>query len=627
LLRPTSARSLILLSTEAGEVFEAGAGERVGGVDPEGGVEPDAGELGVAAGQGNVTEVGVWARVGRVEARGGFEGGFGFVRAVELTEEEAQAVMTGRMVGIGSDRRPEMPLGFGELFSGEIDLADGGLGGGVGRIEAGDGEIPFEEPELGFAAVIGAEEREVFFALGKHLQPELGHFIGGLRSVADAPRRMMRVARVVGRVIEGELHGERGAFWKRERRGVAVIGLPVEVPVVDADERLSAATGQCRPGVDLFAEKMGVREDRQNFGVDRQDITVANRIIRVTRWNIHRDGSEQNAEWRGGGRRVGKVKADAGLNLLGFAAGAEVHLDNEVVPGAQFPGEAGGNVSGQTARLPAEEMSGLGRNDHAGETEFGIEPVAAAAFAGAVELDQGVMNDLGIARAEFEGAHIFRPGNRNRDDEIAVGIGPIGREKVRFGHRDDEVGRTEVPIALPGGQRREIRRGTFRRTFLNPLSKHGDLEVRKAAFPDEPAVAFFRRPGRHITTRGDREDVGGVLFDVGKGEERERRGLAGAMAAGAVFENDWGDVFVEGQFLCGHGERCAQRLAERFSRRRLLEFPKERGAGANDDRREEGPEERSSRWRAWGGRTSGFLAAHGLGGMAQPTAGADWVSG
>ena len=65
----------------------------------------------------------------------------------------------------------------------------------------------------------------------------------------------------------------------------------------------------------------------------------------------------------------------------------------------------------------------------------------------------------------------------------------------------------------------------------------------------EGDLAALRQPGRHVAFADDLGDLFGALPDIRIREQTERRGLARAMASGAMLEHDRSDVAVEGQGL------------------------------------------------------------------------------
>src|SRR5207247_1070332 len=61
---------------------------------------------------------------------------------------------------------------------------------------------------------------------------------------AHALGRVRWIAHVVGRVVIAEAHGNFRALRQGNRIGISIITLPVEVPILDEDERFDRAIRQ-----------------------------------------------------------------------------------------------------------------------------------------------------------------------------------------------------------------------------------------------------------------------------------------------------------------------------------------------------------------------------------------------
>ena len=112
------------------------------------------------------------------------------------------------------------------------------------------------------------------------------------------------------RVPFGELHGA----------GVAILALPVEVPVLDPDERLDAAVGQVGVHLHLFAEPVRVRRDADQFDILRDDGGVGHGG--ELRPVGDRGGADRRAGWRGpfAGRSV-KIRPSDERSVSGLPEG------------------------------------------------------------------------------------------------------------------------------------------------------------------------------------------------------------------------------------------------------------------------------------------------------------------
>ena len=96
--------------------------------------------------------------------------------------------------------------------------------------------------------------------------------------------------------------------------------LPVEVPVSDVNEPLCGAVGQRRFAEDVAPPIMRVRLDGLNVDVNRQQVRVGDRVLRVAGWNVDVLPAEAQHRRRARGRRVTEVQTDRRLDTLAAAA-------------------------------------------------------------------------------------------------------------------------------------------------------------------------------------------------------------------------------------------------------------------------------------------------------------------
>ena len=119
--------------------------------------------------------------------------------------------------------------------------------------------------------------------LRQHLQSELRHFVGRPRAGAHADRRVVRVVDVRLRVVERVAHRQRRAARQRDRRRVAIVLLPVKVPLLDVKQRLHGAVGQRRGDEHLLAEVVRVRIHAQQIDRHRQLVGVGDHVVALAR--------------------------------------------------------------------------------------------------------------------------------------------------------------------------------------------------------------------------------------------------------------------------------------------------------------------------------------------------------
>src|SRR5262249_10894152 len=98
----------------------------------------------------------------------------------------------------------------------------------------------------------------VFTGARQYLKPEVSHLVGGFVARDDALRRAVRVARVAGGVVVSETHRDRRPRGQKDRALVSVDRLPVQIPILDPDQRLLRSVGQRRQSLKVFPDVMRV---------------------------------------------------------------------------------------------------------------------------------------------------------------------------------------------------------------------------------------------------------------------------------------------------------------------------------------------------------------------------------
>src|SRR4030095_5968906 len=91
-----------------------------------------------------------------------------------------------------------------------------------------------------------------------------------LRSKRDATGRVVRIAKILGRVVVSIAHREKGSFWQENGLGGAGFSLPVEIPVLDEDEPLSGAIRQRGETLNFLPQVMQMRHHAEELHIDRQ---------------------------------------------------------------------------------------------------------------------------------------------------------------------------------------------------------------------------------------------------------------------------------------------------------------------------------------------------------------------
>ena len=168
-----------------------------------------------------------------------------------------------------------------------------------------------------------------------------------------------------------------------------------------------------------------------------------------------------------------------------------------------------------------------------------------------VQQDPRVMDDFAVARPEFDRLDVLPLVDRHRQDEVAEDIVPLGRNRERLPHGDDEIRLPQLPAVREPRRRRALARVSLDGARVDPFPDRLDIVVVEPALALEMTELGVGLPRRHEPVLGGRHDLLGSLLDVAVAQQRERGGFAWPMAGSAVLENDWGDVPIEGQGTLG----------------------------------------------------------------------------
>lgn len=165
-----------------------------------------------------------------------------------------------------------------------------------------------------------------------------------------------------------------------------------------------------------------------------------------------------------------------------------------------------------------------------------------------IGVEDGVVDDGGVAGFEIDGDEVAVLGDGFWDDEVLIDVIAIGGDGEGFGHRDDLVGGAEAPGAAVGelGEVGELGGIAFGGAVFGPGGDEVDLVVGEVSLIDEVAEVGSGEPWGHEFFIDDAGDGFGSAFGGGVVQEREGADIAGAMAFGAIFEEDGGDVFGVG---------------------------------------------------------------------------------
>ena len=294
-----------------------------------------------------------------------------------------------------------------------------------------------------------------------------------------------------------------------------------------------------------------MRLDADELRADRQRETVADDVVRLAGRNIDALAAEAQHHRGAHGRVVGEVEPHAGPDRLRPAGRLHVELDDEVAARLQAPRHPRLGQRRKLPRGPAQEVPVRVvrlRAEGAFVSGRRILFVELPRRARPVEAQVGVVRDPRVAGPELDARDEGGPLDRDRQHEVAKGVGSVGRHIVGVRHRDHDIGHTETPALRPGGLRRHAAQVAGRRSRLGPAPKERHVVVREPAGADEgTAEAGLRLPWRHEAAGRHLHYLPCPPADVVIREQRKGTDLAGPVAGRATRQHDRGDVVGEGR--------------------------------------------------------------------------------
>ena len=160
------------------------------------------------------------------------------------------------------------------------------------------------------ASEVAAQQRPVVRVARQHLKPQVPHLLRGLPAVRHSYRGIPRILRVSRRVVVRETHLERGSPRQGGRLDVAVFVLPVEVPSLDAQQRVLGPVGKNGPSFHLLSEIVRVRVDVEHLDIHRQHVAVFDHVMLFSRRDVDRLGAQAKNVGCPRRFRGGEVKAE-----------------------------------------------------------------------------------------------------------------------------------------------------------------------------------------------------------------------------------------------------------------------------------------------------------------------------
>src|SRR5437879_1801891 len=161
-------------------------------------------------------------------------------------------------------------------------------------------------------------------------QMDFGHFVSGLFPPGDALRGMVGVARVAGGIVESHFHVNAGALREENRRLIPVLLLPIEVPILDFDERERTAARERCPDFDSPAQQVAVRDDAEHFDFLRDNHKARNFLILLAWRNINIHRAERKVKGHVLWGMLGKIEADGDLLVPSLMRGVKMNLHDDV---------------------------------------------------------------------------------------------------------------------------------------------------------------------------------------------------------------------------------------------------------------------------------------------------------
>ena len=220
-------------------------------------------------------------------------------------------------------------------------------------------------------------------AAGVQVDPTASDLLPAGVSVDHAPGRMVRVARILCGVVVGEFHFDSRTGPQSDRSRIAVLVLPVEVPVGNVKQGPLAAVREDRVPPHVFTDIVRVRDDAEQIDIHRQREVVAHYEIARPRWNVDTARAQRDIgevqPWRLGS------EVECHSRAVGFplAGGVIVHLEHQIRARVERLSHAGWFRDRLLSGRPSTEPA---RGQEPGRAKAGVAApgIAALGFAGHV---------------------------------------------------------------------------------------------------------------------------------------------------------------------------------------------------------------------------------------------------
>jgi hypothetical protein len=112
---------------------------------------------------------------------------------------------------------------------------------------------------------------------------------------------------------------------------------------------------------------------------------------------------------------------------------------------------------------------------HPLEARSRIVEIPLTQIAGFVEQDSRMVDDLAVARPEFDGLDVLELVDRHRQDEVAEQILAFSRDGERLAHGQDEVGLAQLPAVRKARLCRTVARVALDGSLVDPIPERVDV--------------------------------------------------------------------------------------------------------------------------------------------------------
>ncbi len=133
-----------------------------------------------------------------------------------------------------------------------------------------------------------------------------------------------------------------------------------------------------------------------------------------------------------------------------------------------------------------------------------------------------MVDDLAVARPEFDGLDVLALVDRHRQDEVAEQILAFSRDGERLAHGQDKIGLAQLPAVRKARRCRTVARVALDGSAVDPIPQRVDVVRVEPPLPFEMPEFGVGLPRRHEAILGGRHDLPRPLLDVVVAQQCER---------------------------------------------------------------------------------------------------------